>query len=145
MDLEVVYKAHVENVGEVMRLLRRQRIQPSQLDDPDTTNLHVGKGRYLVRIAVPQEQVEKAAEVLRQWEDCSKGPVEEYARKLRSQVLLAFLVAAIVGFGMILLGKFDMEDIYVLFLVWLGSFVLIANRGSVKDVLRKLINYRDPY
>ena len=142
MSMVVVYKAHVEIVGEVIHLLGKSGISATALDNPDSTSLYATKHRYLVRIAVDRGQAKKAGQILKQWEDSSKGPVEKYARKFRQHVIQSFLITAIVGVLWAGLGKFTFENLGWLFLIWVGLLVLISSEAKVRKIGRKLLDYR---
>jgi hypothetical protein len=98
-DLKVVYTASQGGAASALNMLRRQGLNPRLLDiiSPMATvhpTFSGSTGR--VRVAVPEEEVEAATDLLRLWEEESKPAVRDIARKLRMVFLLATIVTAII-------------------------------------------------
>ena len=94
MNPVVVYKSSPASVTSVVRLLRKHRLQPTVLDNPDSTMQHAARGSYRVRIAVPAEEASKARQVLMEMETASEPVLDDISRTIRKQVLMAVLISA---------------------------------------------------
>lgn len=99
-NLVSVYKAHPENVRQVLKTLRRRGLHPVALDDPDPTVVYASRWTYVARIAVPSDEVDAAREALANMELHSAPTVRALDRCLKRMLLRSLLVA--VGVAVIL-------------------------------------------
>ena len=99
-----VYRARPEAVFKILGLLSEEGLDPVALDDPDATLRLYSAFTYLVRIAVPEDQADKARSVLAQWEEEIKPQVDKIGRKFTTRIIYALLVVAII-YGVLLLSK----------------------------------------
>lgn len=135
MELIVVYKANPDSVSKVMRLLRENGFNPVALENPSSIALHASKGTYAIHIAVPREEVRGAKSVLRKWEESLEPGIEKITRKLGTQLFYSVLVVIFISTIFYFYGIFSVGTVPLLFLIWLVSFVTIANAGKI---LKKL-------
>lgn len=97
-ELVTIYKAHPDNVSEIVQLLESRHLNPVVVDD-------VGKmGAYRshqVRIAVPQTERDMAVNILAEFERRDKTRISELVKVTNGIVLIVIallVLAAIVGF-----------------------------------------------
>lgn len=91
----VVYRAYPgRNLNHVVHLLRKNGLTPIVLDQPspDETLQYSSGYSYRVRVAVPEEQVPRALELLAEWESESSKALRGHLKPLRRQVLKSMLI-----------------------------------------------------
>ena len=141
MNRVVVYKTQPETVPQVLHLLRQQGMHPTSLDNPDSIIMYASKGTYLVRISVPEEEVQQAQTILSNWEKSHNPDIELQIRSLRTHFIYSILVTIIIGLIGYFTGNITFDNIGWLTLVWLVSFILIANgkriRGNILQYLKR--------
>ncbi len=94
MDPVVVYKSSPAGVTSVVSLLRKHRLHPVVLDNPDSAVQHAARGTYKIRIAVPPDEARKARQVLLEMETSSDPVLDDVTRAIRKQIFLALLILA---------------------------------------------------
>lgn len=92
----VVYRTTPgESVLRIVRMLEAGGFTPEVLDDPDPDPVlrHACQGTYAVRIAVPDDQAERAGTLLAESERGREARVEDLAREFR------LLILQVIAFG----------------------------------------------
>lgn len=97
----VVYRVAPQSVQDSLRVLRRAGLHPRTIGDRDPSGQlsYVSKWTYRVQIAVPEEEVAAARDVLREWEAQHAAGVSSATTAFRRQLL----VAVSIGIGAALL------------------------------------------
>lgn len=127
MEHTVVHKASTAAVDTVLERLFSRGIDAVAIDQPNFIALAMSFGTYRVRIAVPDEQVDRAKEILEEW-DREAGPnVKQLSRQVQWQFFLAALGALAVAAVLFALGHvwLIMPGFLV---VWLALVVLLGLR-----------------
>jgi hypothetical protein len=125
----VVYKTHPGSVTAVVARLRQAGLHPEVLDEPGLTVVYAAKGTYLVRIAVPAEEAQRARETLAELDAAAAPRVEALTRRL-VHALVSGIVAAGVAAGAFRVGLGSWEKVPWAFVALVGgaTFLLVANR-----------------
>ncbi len=131
MSMTEVYKVHPENVGQVIKVLGRKGISAQRMDDSEPVLQYAAHGTYLIRVAVPTEQVGQAREILKEWEKSQKTAMTPQTHLLRDQFLLSTLIAVIIWLIIFLIFDFSMNTLAFLPFLLLICFVIISNKGRV--------------
>ena len=97
MGLTVIHRGAPEAVDSVVQRLNEAGVNAVPIDRPSFLILLVTFGTYRVRVGVPDEEVETAREILREW-DVESGPlVSALTRQLRRQLALSAAPAIVVA------------------------------------------------
>ena len=127
MQQVIVYKARPEAVARILGLLRKEDLNPVALDNPDGTQQLYSGFTYLVRIAVPKDEADKARSVLAQWEEHEKPTVNRLSRQFSIQIAYALLGLGIIYGIFLFLGQWSVLEMLAFVLVLLGfSFYLFV-------------------
>lgn len=126
MKLSVVIKVQYYDVECVLKLLRSEGLTPVAMDQPDPTTIQTAKGNYLVRIAVPPQQVPKAQEALHLWLKASEKNAEQLGRQLRKHLIFSALPPAVFLVVMAFIAEnLDSTAIGVAVVMWIGCFLAL--------------------
>jgi len=96
-----------------------------------------------VRIAVGEDQVAQARDVLADWERTRAPRANRLSRTFRKQVVIALVIAAVLSAGHALLTGRRLDQIdwggiaEELLLLWLVSLVVLANLGRLSRKRRQ--------
>ena len=126
MNLKVVYKVHPQGVLEVLSLLREQGLAPVALDNPDGGQKFYSGGTYRVRIAVPENEVQQATEILAKWEDLFEPEASEFQRDITKQILISLIPVSLVVAVLLILGKMNLDALGIVSVIWLILFFIIG-------------------
>ena len=94
MKQRVIYKGRAPTAGHVLNVLRKHGIPAVQVENISSTVVWTAKGTYRVRIAVPEDQVPQARDVLAEWERSSAPRADRLAKTFWRHVLVAMVIAA---------------------------------------------------
>ena len=137
MHVKVICKAAPgEDTDRILRLLRGSRLDPQVLDEGNPYVQHAAKSSYTVRIAVPDDQVERAASVLAAYERAIEPHVDHLASRFARQALLALVIGGIAAVIAWAAGAGEGAPMF-LFFGWLLSLIAISNWPSVRDRWRE--------
>jgi len=149
MDTVVVYKANLDSVQPVLRLLRKEGFNPVTLDDPNPSMPHYLGQAYpsvrdacLISIAVPREEAPGAASVLRKWDKSRRTSVQETTKNLSRSLWYSSVIVAIIALILLLFGVLS-DAAALLFLAWLALFALFANLDRL-GLRRRGTKAKDP-
>ena len=131
-DLVVVYKTNYQAAQQVLKLLRKEGFNPIALEKPDSIALHVAKNTYLTSIAVPRDQSRGAQSVLRNWEKEAEQNEKKITNTLATQFFTSILITAIISAIAILLKIITWENYALIFIIWLITILIIANKDKIK-------------
>jgi hypothetical protein len=143
MGFVVVYTTAFNTIDAVLDFLKGKGLEAVVLESPssqvvrqsDTARYVIGDFiNPLAYIAVPAEQEPLAREVLARFKLSSYRRVAAVCETMLFQVLVASIVTLAVA---ILLYFENPFDIYfpILYAVWLGAFIFLANLGRVNSLL----------
>jgi hypothetical protein len=103
---QVIYRATPgRNLMQVLYLLRQAGLTPMVLDNeaPDEVLRYASAYNYRVRVAVPEEQAERAREVLAPVETEGREALARHVRQFHRMLFHALLIAlGVVGLGLFL-------------------------------------------
>jgi hypothetical protein len=145
MDRVVIYTTAFNAQDSVLAFLRKEGCDAVAFDEPsldtpaeqDTERLmicdFVGPLAY---IAVPREQVAAAINALGKFRESTSRRVAIICETLRFQVLVASVVTIAVAVALLINNPFDLF-FPILFVVWLGTFIFVANLGRINAVLAR--------
>ena len=91
----VVHRGAPEAVGSMLARLLDEELDAVALDEPNFIVRLIAFGTYRVRIAVPREQEARAKEVIAEWDRAATGTIEDLAREVRRQFLVALTVGVL--------------------------------------------------
>ncbi len=124
-----VYRARPEAVPNILGLLKKEGLNPVTLDAPDSVQRFISGFNYLVRIAVPQDEIIRARSALTEWEKSIKPKVDKISHQLSVRVSYALFGLGIIYGVLLLLGQFSvMRILTVILLFSLFPFAYIYNR-----------------
>lgn len=127
--LTVVHRGAIEATDGVVARLRDAGLDAVPLDEPNFVVRLVALGTYRVRVAVPEDQAERAREALEAWDREASGNLAAWSQELGAQLRLALLPMALAGLAV---WQFVPDPARLPWLVtvtpavFLGSFILIA-------------------
>lgn len=96
----VIYRARPgADVEQAEKILRAAGLNPQVLDDkrPDIFTWIATMGTMRIRIAVPDDEAEAAAQALADWEAETAPRAEALAKQFERQALIFCVVAALIG------------------------------------------------
>jgi hypothetical protein len=145
MDLVIVYTTTFGSVDTVMGYLKSKGYGPVALEKPtaekpDTDDPSCQMIRDFVNpivyIAVPREQEAAARKDLKDLDGSKSRRVAIICETLRFQLLVASLVTLVVAIALLINNPFDLY-FPILYAVWLGTFIFVANLGRINAILNR--------
>jgi hypothetical protein len=145
MDLVIVYTTSFGTVDTVLGYLKNRGYSPVALEKPTTDkpdnndpsrNMIRDFVSPLVYIAVPKEQEVAVREALNELDGSSSRRIAIICQTLRFQLLVATIVTAVVAIALLINNPFDFF-FPILYAVWLGTFIFIANLGRINAILNR--------
>ncbi len=132
MDMVVVYKANPESVQTVLGLLRKERFNPTTLENPSSAAVLSGAGKatYLISITVPREEAKGAKSVLRKWDQARESEVGKMTSKLAGPFLCSVAIVVVLAFIFLFFGILS-DAAALLPVIGLVVFALLANAGKI--------------
>jgi len=127
----VVHKASTTAVDTVLERLCSRGIDAVAIDDPNFIALLISFGTYRVRIAVPDEQVAEAKEILAEWDREALPKVQRLSRQVQKQFFLAAGGALIVAAVPFALG-YLLWVLPTFLVVWVALVVLFGVRERAR-------------
>lgn len=126
-----MHKASTTAVDTVLERLCSRGLDAVAIDEPNLIALIVSFGTYRVRIAVPDEQVPRAKEILAEWDREAHPNVKRLSRQVYRQFFLAALGALAVAAVLFAFGHvwLIMPGFLV---VWLALVVLLGIRERAR-------------
>ena len=97
-ELITIYKAHPDNISEIVNLLESRNLHPIVVDDAGKMGAYRS---HQIRIAVPQTERDMAVVILAEAEHSSKKQISELVKVTNGIVLIIItllVLVAIVGF-----------------------------------------------
>jgi len=125
MDNVIVYKTNPESLQTVLGLLRKEGFNPATLENPGLAPVRSG-GTYLISVTVPRDEATGAKSVLRKWDEAQQSEIETTTRKLAGPFLFSVMVVAVLAIIFLFMGIL-LENVPLLFVIWLIVFALLAN------------------
>jgi hypothetical protein len=146
MDLVIVYTTTFGSVDTVLEYLKNRGYSPVALEKPTTDkpdaandpscNLIRDFVSPLVYIAVPREQEVAVRKILHELDGSRSRRIAIICETLRFQLLVATLATVIVAIVLLIDNPFDLY-FPILYAVWLGTFIFIANLGRINAILNR--------
>jgi hypothetical protein len=143
MDLVIVYTTSFGTVDTAMKYLENRGYSPVALEKPTTDTPEADDpSRNMIRdfvsplvyIAVPREQEAAVRKALHELDGSKSRRVAIICETLRFQLLVATIVTAVVAIALLINNPFDFY-FPILYAVWLGTFIFIANLGRINAIL----------
>jgi quinol-cytochrome oxidoreductase complex cytochrome b subunit len=97
-ELITIYKAHPDNVSQILQVLESRNLHPTVVDDSDKMGAY---GAHTIRIAVPQIERDMAVNILAEFDRQDKSRISELVKTTNGifLIVIALLVMiAIIGF-----------------------------------------------
>jgi hypothetical protein len=144
MNLVVVYTTAFNTMDAVLEFLKSKGCDAVALESPDCESVRMPADpwRHTIRdfvnplayIAVPTEQESRARTALKNFTISSYKRVAAFCETMLFQTLVASLITLVVA---VLLYFENPFDIYfpILYAVWLGAFIFVANLSRVNAML----------
>jgi hypothetical protein len=145
MDLVIVYTTTFGTVDMVLEYLKNKGYSPVALEKPTTDAPSTNDPScYMIRdfinplvyIAVPKEQEVAARAVLHELDGSKSRRIAIICETLRFQLLVASLVTVIVAIVLLMDNPLDLY-FPILYAVWLGTFIFVANLGRINAILNR--------
>jgi|GEM_PF-6917797 len=143
MNLVVIYEAAFNTVDAVLDYLKKQGYDAVALEHPysDLPRM-TDPSRHTLRdfispltyVAVPRDQETDARRAIGEFHLPSQKRLAARCETLLFQILIASLVTFIAAIMLVLYNPFDVY-FPVLYAVWLGAFIFVANLGRINAML----------
>jgi hypothetical protein len=132
-DDPVIYRCFPDDAPQVMLLLQREGLSPTQIDHPGTLMRYVSLWTVKVRLTVPAGQEDRAREIIQEMTMRQSRAVEQIDREIRRHFLIG---GALFGLTLLVLFLIYREMTYGLTLlagaVAVGAIVLWSRFSSWK-------------
>ena len=99
-ELVTIYKAHPDNVSQIIQLLESRHLHPAVVDDESKMGIYRS---HEVRIAVPQTERDMAVNILAEFEQKDKTRISHLVKVTNAIVLIIIALLALV----VIVGFFD--------------------------------------
>jgi len=126
MGTTVVYTARGgADLEAVMKRLRKAKLHPAALDNPDPIVVHKSFGTYKIRVGVPADEAVDARKVLAEWSAESAPRVTGHSRLFLRQLMLSLPIGLGIG-ALFYLYETD-TAIMGFFFGTIGALIVISN------------------